>query len=250
MVISLLYHSWALWWQGYPARAAADMEAGLRLAERLNHPYTYAAAAFLAATLHQLTRRWPECSAQVALASDLAAQGRFALWQAGCAMLRGSVLAHQGRWDEGIAVLQQGLAGWEATGSRLALACIRARLAEAYLLARRQTEGLEALDASLCMVEEGYWLPEQHRLCGELLLLTPGNEAEAEASFRKALEVARSQGAKSFELRAAMSLARFLQRHGRTAEGRELLAQCYGWFTEGFDTPDLLDARDLLGQLD
>ncbi len=83
----------------------------------------------------------------------------------------------------------------------------------------------------------------------ELLLLAPGSEAEAEASLRQALDLARSQKSKSLELRAAMSLARLLRKQGRAAEGRDLLAECYAWFTEGFDTPDLQEARELLEEL-
>jgi predicted ATPase len=98
-------------------------------------------------------------------------------------------------------------------------------------------------------VEEVWWLAEQHRLRAELLLLAPGTEVEAEAVLRKAVEVACSQKSKSLELRAAMSLARLLRQQGRTAKGRELLAECYACFTEGFDTPDLQGARALLDML-
>jgi predicted ATPase len=248
-VVSLLYLSWALWFQGYPDQATPKMEAGLRLAEALNHPYTSTLAAFFASTFHQLMRQWPQCQAQAERALELAGQGHFTFWQAGCTMLRGSALAQQGRVDEGIAILRQGLDAWEATGTQIALPYFRARLAEAYLIAGRREEGLQALDASLSCPEEVWWLPEQHRLRGELLLLAPGGEAEAEATLWQALEVARQQASKALELRAAMSLARLLQKQGRAAQGRDLLAECYAWFTEGTDTADLQQARDLLNAL-
>jgi predicted ATPase len=105
------------------------------------------------------------------------------------------------------------------------------------------------LEESFCFPEEVWWLPEQYRLRAELLLLGPGSEAEAEASLHQALELARNQKSRSLELRAAVSLARLLQKQGRVAEGRGLLAECYAWFTEGLDTPDLQEARALLEEL-
>ena len=96
---------------------------------------------------------------------------------------------------------------------------------------------------------ERYWESELHRLKGELLLLQGGSESEAEESFNQALDVARRQSARSLELRAAMSLAQFWQNRRETTEARELLADSYGWFTAGFGTPDLVDARALLEEL-
>jgi predicted ATPase len=249
-VVSLLYLSWVLWFQGYPEQATAKMEAGLRLAEALNHPHTSTLAAFFASTFHQLMRQWPQCQAEAERALGLAGRGQFPFWQAGCTMLRGSALAQQGRVDEGIAVLQEGLARWEATGTQLALPYFRARLAEAFLIAGSREEGLEAVEQSFSHTQEVWCLAEQYRLRAELLLLAPGTEAEAEAILRKALEVARSQKSKSLELRVAVSLAGLLQKQGRAAEGRRLLAECYAWFSEGFDTTDLQQARELLEALE
>ena len=102
---------------------------------------------------------------------------------------------------------------------------------------------------AVACVEEVWWLPERHRLRAELLLLTPGDETEAEALFRQALQTARGQGSRSLELRAATSLAHLLQEQGRIAEGQAMLGEVYDWFTEGFDTFDLLEARELLEEL-
>lgn len=223
-VVSLLYLSWVLWFQGYPEQATPKMEEALRLAAALDHPYTHTLAAFFAGTFHQLMGQWPQCQAQAERALELAGQEHFTCWQAGCTILRGSALVQQGHVEEGIAVLRQGLAGWEAVGAQLALPYFRARLAEAYLIAGRREEGLKALDESLSHPEEVWWLPEQHRLRGELLLLGPGAEAEAEAALRQSLEVARRQRSRSLELRAASSLARLLQGQGRAAEDRDLLS--------------------------
>jgi predicted ATPase len=249
-VASLLFLSWTLWLQGYPEQAMAKMEAALKLAEELNHPYTTAQAALLASCFHQLLRQWPRCQAQAERALELSDQGHFRFLQAGSTMHRGSALVHHGRVEEGIAVLRHGLAAWEATGTQLALPYSHTRLAEAFLLAGRPSEGLRVLDKSFYSVEEVWWLAEQYRVRAELLLLAPGFETEAEASLQQALNVARSQKSKSLELRAAMSLACLRRQQGRASEGRELLAKCYGWFTEGFDTADLQEARALLDALE
>jgi predicted ATPase len=225
------------------------MEEALKLADELDHPYTNAQAAILACTFHQLMRQWTQCQAQAEKATELTSQGHFRFLQAGGTMVRGSVLAQQGHVEEGIAVLQQGLDAWEATGTQLALPYSHARLAEAYLLGGRREEGLQALEGACGCAEEIWWLPEQCRLRAELLLLASGHEIEAEAALQQALEVAHDQGSRSLELRAATSLARLWQSQGKVTEGRELLAECYAWFTEGFSTPDLREARVLLGEL-
>jgi predicted ATPase len=124
---------------------------------------------------------------------------------------------------------------------------------DACLQAKRAAEGLRAIDEGLEMLDGGrrhIEEPELHRLKGELSLLEnagPGNQAEG--CFRRAIEVSRRQQAKSWELRASMSLARLLRDTSRRDEARRLLSEAYGWFTEGFDTPDLRDARTLLDEL-
>lgn len=248
-VASLLFLSWVLWLQGYPEQAAQKAEAALQLAEELDHPYTKAQAAILASTFYQLMRQWPQCQMQVERALALAERGHFRFLLAGGTMCHGSVLVQQGDVEKGIAVLRQGLEAWEATGTQLALPYSHARLAEAYLLAGRQASGLQALDEPSSCVEEVWWLAEQRRLRAELLLLSPGNEAKAEAALWQAVEVAREQQSRSLELRGAASLARLMRQQGRAHEGRDVLARCYAWFTEGFDTLDLQEARQLLDEL-
>jgi predicted ATPase len=249
-VVSLLYLSWTLWFQGYPAQAAAKMKAGLELAEELGHPHTSTLAAFFASTFHQLARQWPQCQMQAERALSLAGRGQFPFWQAGCTMLRGSALVHQGRVEEGITVLEEGLAAWEATGTQLALPYFRARLAEAFLISGNREQGLETLGKSFAHPEEVWWLPEQNRLHAELLLREPSAATEAETMLRTALEMACTQKSRSLELRVTVSLARLLRQQGRAPEGRALLANCHGWFTEGFDTADLREAKELLDALE
>jgi predicted ATPase len=128
-----------------------------------------------------------------------------------------------------------------------------AMLAEAYAGAGRIEDALRALDEGLpyAETEEPYYEAELHRLCGELLLMRGNpNEHEAERHFRRAIEIARQQQAKSWELRATTSLARLLAKQGKRAEARTMLAEVYGWFTEGFDTADLKDAKALLDELE
>jgi predicted ATPase len=248
-VTALSYLSWVLWFQGYPEQAIAKQKMALELARDVNHPYSLGLATVYAAILYQLMRRWPECQAQAEEASQLANQGHFSLWRAASEMLHGVAIAFQGLVEEGLVEISQGLVGFGATGTQLSLPKYRAELAEVYLLAGRHEDGLNALEESLSSGEHAWWLPEQHRIRAELLLLEPGNEAKAEASLRQALDLARSQKSKSLQLRAATSLARLLGKQGRAAKGRELLAESYARFTEGFDTPDLQQARGLLKEL-
>jgi predicted ATPase len=152
--------------------------------------------------------------------------------------------------------MRQGLAGWQATGALSHRPYQLALLAEALARAGQAAEGLAALAEALAVSAasgERFLEAELHRLRGELLLAGaaagPAAWGEAEACFRQALDVARQQQAKSLELRAVTSLARLHRRQGRQSESRPLLAETYGWFTEGLDTPDLRDAKALLEQL-
>ena len=152
-----------------------------------------------------------------------------------------------------MAQMQQGLAAWRAAGAAAFRPYGLALLAEAYAQVGRCEEGLTLLAEALALTndrEERRWEAELYRLKGELLLVhSAAHHAEAETCFRQALDVARHQQAKSWELRAAMSLARLWQQQGKHTEARELLAPIYSWFTEGFDTADLQEAKALLEEL-
>ena len=183
----------------------------------------------------------------------LSTEQRFAFWLVSGKMLRGWALAQQGQGEEGITQIRQGLAAWQAMGEALYQPLFRALLAETYGKVGQPEAGLSVLaevladvhNTGLCFCEA-----ELYRLQGELLLQqATGSGDEAETCFRQALDVARRQQAKSLELRAAMSLSRLWQHQGKRAEARELLAEIYGWFTEGFDTADLQEAKALLEEL-
>ena len=162
-------------------------------------------------------------------------------------------MAAQGQAVEALAQLQQGLVAWRAIGTQLGLPAILLLLAEAYGKAGQVEVGLQTLAEALALVnqtQERVYEAELYRLQGELLLARSAEHyAEAETCFRQALDVARHQQAKSWELRAAMSLSRLWQEQGKRAEALVLLAPIYGWLTEGFDTKDLQEAKALLEAL-
>jgi predicted ATPase len=168
-------------------------------------------------------------------------------------VLRGWALVGQGQSEEGIGQLHEGLVAYRATGAELESSHWLALLAEAYRDTGQPEEGLPVVAEALEHVAQTgivYYEPELHRLEGELRLRRDQADAQkAEACFHRAVEIARSQRAKSWELRAATSLARLWGEQGRRADARKLLAPVCGWFTEGFDTADLKDAKTLLTEL-
>lgn len=247
-VQAIAFLSRILWLQGYPEQALAQCMEVHTLSEELDHPYTSTIAALHAATLRAWVRWWPACQEHAARSMELAQRGRFGMRVANAMVLHGIAAAHQGHLAEGIDELTQGLFKWEASGAGL-VAFGRACLAEAHALAGHREEGLRASDESLYPSQEAWWLPEQYRLRAELLLQAPGAEAEAEALLRKAADLARSQKARSLELRALTSLVRLQSQQGRRAEELARLAACYASFTEGFELPDLRDAQSLLEEL-
>jgi predicted ATPase len=159
----------------------------------------------------------------------------------------------QGRYEEGIAQIRKGLAAARANGSELDRSRDLSLLAEAFIETERFDDGLSALTEALAAAnehEDHHYEPEAWRFKGELLLKHDDSRAtEAQSCFQRAIEIAREHGAKSLELRATLSLARLLRDTGRRGEARTMLADIYNWFTEGFDTADLKDAKTLLDEL-
>ena len=184
----------------------------------------------------------------------LAREQLFPYWLAVGRITRGWALAHQGQGGEGIEEIRQGLAAYHATGAELGRPWFLALLAEAYGKAGRAEEGLHVIAEGLAAAAhtgEGFFEAEQYRLQGELLLAHSGEKHPmAESCFHHALDSARRQQAKWLELRAAVSLSRLWQHQGKRVEARALLAPIYGWFTEGFDTADLQEAKALLAALE
>jgi predicted ATPase len=242
-----------LWLLGYPAQALARVHEALALAHTLAHPYSLVAARIYAAFLSQYRRDMPAVHEHAAAAVALATAQGFSYWAAQGTSLRGWALALQGQGEAGLAQLRQGIAAQRATGAALHVPYFCTLLAEASAHLGHTADGLQALAEAHSLVEqqeERYWEAEVCRLRGVVLLRQPGTPpAEAEACFQRALDVTHRQEAKSLELRAAVSLARLWQRQGKRTEAHDLLSPVYGWFTEGFDTADLQEAKALLDEL-
>jgi predicted ATPase len=237
---------------GYPDEALTRSQEALTLAQQQAHPFSLAFACAWAAFLHQLRRDGPATEVQAEAAIALATEQEFPFWRAIGAILQGWAHAAQGQPEEGIPQMYQGIAAIRAMGEELGRAYFLGLLAEALVHMRQAEEGLTILDEALAAAEStGVRVQEAelYRLKGVLLLLSADHEAEAEACFRQALDIARHQQAKSLELSAATSLCCLWQRQGKRAEAHDLLAPVYGWFTEGFDTADLQEAKALLEEL-
>jgi len=207
----------------------------------------------MAAFVSQLRRDVPAVHEHAEAAVALSTEQGFPQWETLGTSLCGWALAMQGHGEAGMAQVRQGIAANRATGAVLYVPYLCTVLAEVRDHLGHTADGLQALAEAHSLVEqheECWWEAEIARLQGVLLLRQPGTpQAEAEAWLQRALDVARRQEAKSLELRAAMSLARLWQQQGKCAAARELLAPVYGWFTEGFDTPDLQEAKALLEEL-
>ena len=247
-VQALAFLSRIRWLQGYPEQALAECAKVDTLSRELDHPYSSTVAALHASTLRAWVRWWPACQDHAQRALGLARHGGFEMRIANAMVLHGIATAHQGDTGQGLDELTEGLFLWEASGAGL-VAFGRACLAEAHWLARNQKKGLRASNESLYPSEEVWWLPEQYRLHAELLLQAPGAESEAEVLLRRAADLARDQKARSLELRALTSLVRLQSQQKQKPGELDRLAACYQQFTEGFDLPDLRDARSLLEEL-
>ena len=238
---------------GYPKQALERIHEALTLAREQAHPATLATILSWAAWLYQYRREGQLAQEQAAACITLATEHGFVARVALGTIMRGWALAAQGQREAGITHLRQGVAAWRAAGSEVGRANHLSMLAEAYGNAEQAAEGLSVLAEALAFAHttgEPCWEAELYRLKGELLLsLHPASPAAPEECFHQALEIARRQQAKSLELRAAVSLSRLWQHQGKRAEAHELLAPIYGWFTEGFDTADLQEAKALLEAL-
>jgi predicted ATPase len=240
-----------LWSLGYPEQALQRSQAGLTLARAQSRPLKWVEALIYAAQLHRLRREAPLTATYAEAALGLAREWGLQQRWAEAAMERGWALVAQGQGEAGMALLRQGLAAYRATGARggsyLAL------LAEASRHVGQSEQGVGVVVEALASADasgEGAGTAEVYRLKGALLLTCScKDDAEAEACIQHALASARRQQAKSWELRAATSLARLWQQQGKRAAAHKLLAPIYGWFTEGFDTADLQEARALLEAL-
>jgi serine/threonine protein kinase/predicted ATPase len=246
------YWALALWNLGYPDQALARSRSAVALARELNHPFSHCYALHFAAWLHQFARLGKEALQFAEAEHKLATEQGFAFWQATALLFGGAALLLQDRVEAAAERIKQGLAAFRGTGAQLSLSYYDSFLAEAQRRAGKLDDAAKTLDEALAIVartHNRYYEAELLRQKGELILEKSNNPADAETCFRQSLDVARAQHAKSWELRTAMSLARLLDKQGRRAEAKELLAPILRWFTEGLATPDLAESRQLLESL-
>jgi tetratricopeptide (TPR) repeat protein len=248
---ALQYLAWTLWYMGYPKRGLRTAQRALATARTQNHAFSLASALNQVARFHVLRR-------EPAIALELADEGlefsnrmNFPTWTAESTLVRGWAIAQLGHEEEGIAAMRSGLAMRDAIHEYGAQPHYQAWLAEALSRVGRVPEGLDLLRSYLEKNHEVLvYEPEIHLARASLYLAeTPANTADALRSILTASEIARGHGSKSFELRATTSLARLLAAQSRRHEAHTMLAKIYGWFTEGFDTADLKDAKALLAEL-
>jgi predicted ATPase len=260
----LIAGAFDLWLLGYPEQARRWSERAVMLAREAAHPYTLAYTLSCSCWLHHFRRERTVAQEQAEELIAIATKQGFGFAFATGTLMRGWALAQQGQGEVGIAQLRQCLAAAQAMGAEFFRTHQLTQLAEAYQTVGRPEAGLAALEQALALVaknEERFWEAEIYRLRGELLLKAQAAgrsrsavegmpDAKApEGCFLKAIETALLQEGKSLELRATVSLARLWQQQGKKDQARRLLADIYGWFTEGFDTIDLQQAQALLQEL-
>jgi predicted ATPase len=264
---SLSLLSNVLWLLGYPDQARKRSREALTLAQEIDPPWSTVVVWGMNTILHQFLHEAQAIQQQAEALIALANEQGFSALLAGAITQRGWALAEQGQAEDGIKQIRQGMAASRATGTELWRPYRLALLAEAYGKTGQGEDGLIALAEALDLVNktgERMYEAELYRLKGTLTLQSQAglgqvsdksqtsqdkSEAEAEACFHKAIEIAHKQQAKSLELRAVMSLSRLWRQQGKREEAYQLLAEIYGWFTEGFDTKDLQEAKALLATL-
>jgi predicted ATPase len=276
-VSALANEAQALWLLGYPEQALRQSQASVTLAHRLAHPFSLTFALTVVTVVHQYRREWDQTQEQAEAAIALATEQGFPHWIAQCTIYRGWALAEHGH-AAGIDQMRWGIAAMRDIGSEVVQSHFLCMLAEAYLKDGQVEEGLATVAEALAFVdrtEERFYEAELWRMKGMLTLQLKVESGEwkveeAEACFLRAIEIAKRQQAKSLELRATMSLARLWQQQAleqrakseevragnaehetraKLADAHKLLSDVYNWFTEGFDTKDLQEAKTLLNEL-
>jgi class 3 adenylate cyclase/predicted ATPase len=250
---ALCYLSWALWHRGYADQAMQTADRAVLHAREFRHAHTLVYTLWHTAILAVFARDVAKVERLAKEAAAIAVEHGFPLWSAHSEILLGWVAARWGQAVGGIVQMRAGVTARKATGARLIEPLFLGLIAEGLPLDGRPEEGVVLLDEALAIAAETGDVAskaELRRLQGELLQrLGTSNAGTAEAAFRQAVSEARRQGSRGYELRAAVSLARLWGEQGRRAKARDLLAPVYGWFTEGFDTPDLKEAKALLDEL-
>ena len=249
---------WTLWFLGQPDQALERIHEALSVARDLSEPHGVAHTLYFVSIVH-LLRREARLAQELAKASmNVSSEHGLLLYQASATIVLGWALSEQGMEEEGIEQMRQGIAAHEATGTEMARPLFLSLLGEALGKTHQTEEGLDLLEEALSLIHrkgERCYLPELYRIKGELLLMRDekvringelADASDAEACFHESIKIAQQQKAKAYELRARMSLSRLYQNQNKHQEARNVLAQIYDSFTEGFDTADLLEAKALL----
>ena len=240
------------WFLGYPEQAKRSNEEAVNLAREWEHPFLLSFAIMFAACAAVLRRDVEAACSMGEETVVVAGEHDHLLWLGGRLACLGWALGERGELDEGIEQILRGQGIFKAIGAWMPYLNVLSMLAETYCKAGMNTEGLAVIKEAFALIEKaGGWMdePEMFRLKGELLLLKDEADPEAEVCFRRAIELAQSQDAKSSELRAIMSLSRMLSEKDKQDQARNMLTEIYNWFTEGFEFPDLQDAKALLEDL-
>ena len=255
-VACLMYDAIAKWWRGFSDQALRQCADGMRLAHALDHENTLAFALCLATWLHALRRDIPACQAAATEAIALATEHGLPNWLYYATIFRGWTLAMEGHAEEGMRQMKEGLNGWHAIGAALMQPFLLSLLADGFRVIDDAKTGIKHLSDALTLVDnhqERFVEAELYRMKGALLLQVKNDAASVmmtEESFKKALSICQEQDARAFALRAAMSLARLWQQQDKTEAASALLLPIFQWFSEGFDTTDLHDAKALLHTLE
>jgi len=251
-VICRGYAGLTLWHLGYPDQSLKRALEAFTLADELHHPFSLAFTRNLMWQLYQLRKQEKLALEQATAMRTLSVEYGFPFLVAIGTFMQGAMLVTQGRIEGGLIQMRQGMDAYLSGGSELGRETFLSGLAAAYGVARRIDEGLALVTEAIAFVNKTGQRRSEARLylCqGALLLTAGGREREAEECFRHALNVACRQQAKSLELEAVLNLCKLWQQEGKKQEARAMLAEIYNWFTEGFDTPDLKDAKALLEEL-
>jgi predicted ATPase len=252
-VAILSYRSLALWLLGFPEAALKDAENSVKYGRETGQAASLMFVLYVTDILHILCGNYSVATEQAQELFLVADEKGALLWKASGMMFEGCVLASTGKSSEAIERLTAGSIGYQSTGATTFLTWFLSYLIRAYLELGQFNDAWRRIGEMMTAVQttkESWWEADLHRIAGEVALKSPEPDAaKAEAYFERALAVARQQQAKSWELRASMSLARLWRDQGKVQQARELLAPVYGWFTEGFDTRDLKEAKGLLEEL-
>ena len=252
MVICQIFGGLAAWFLGYPEKTLEMLEKALTLSRRLDHPHTLSFCLTGSCITYWFLGDQKRIEEYTEEMMPIADEHGFIYWQAHGIFYRGEKKTLEGQIKEGIQEMRQGLEMALSTGTETCMTRLKCRMADTCLKTGQLDVGLTAIAEAMEMMDkydERYMEAELYRVKGELLKKKGAAESEVEGLFHKSLEVSRKQQAKMLELRATISLGRLMMKQGKKAEARKMLEKIYAWFTEGFDFPDLKNAKVLLDEL-